>query len=172
MIFMHVAKHLYGMGRALNVNKPFQTSHAQWHSCMPMHAWAMCFRVASFLGVLFFWRLGLRLFQSSRSLSVQQSAIYFALFCVWSVMVEGPSRSQTPAPKRPRRCATLTLSVYCYFTCIKVWETPLNQDAWLGVWQGCGSHTWLDDPWSYQQKVGAYVIMPSNSEAFWGWHGK
>jgi len=37
-------------------------------------------------GVLFFWRLGLRLFQSSRSLSVQQSAIYFTLFSVWSVM--------------------------------------------------------------------------------------
>ena len=51
---MHVAKHLYGVGRALNVNKPFQTSLAQCHSCMPVHAWAMCFRVAPFLGVLFF----------------------------------------------------------------------------------------------------------------------
>ena len=51
-------------------------------------------------------------------------------------------------------CATLTLSVYLYFTCIKVW---VNQDAWLGAWQGCGSHTWPDGPWSYQQKVGAYA---------------
>ena len=33
------SNYMYGVGRVLNVNKPFQTSHADWRSCMPINAY-------------------------------------------------------------------------------------------------------------------------------------